>query len=77
MAASSPSPNTTAPQAVSLSCSVGHAVTRTVPICNVGNVPVMVQLSVGGANHTYFTVDPDSLLLEPNKVSQIICDVYI
>ena len=64
-----PFPN---PQAISLSCTVGHAVTRTVPLCNIGNIPVAVHLGMEGTNHTHFTVNPDSLLLEPNEVSQLI-----
>ena len=53
---------------MSLSCTVGHAVTRDVPIKNIGNIPLKVRLDVGGVDHTHFTVSPCTLHMEPQEV---------
>ena len=56
-----------APQALSLSCTTGQAVTRDVPFKNAGNIPVRVRMKTSSDTDN-FTVTPDFLLMEPREV---------
>ena len=55
-------------QVISLSCPVGKAVTRDVPVKNSGNIPLNVGLRVGGGDSSHFSVLPTSLHVEPHEV---------
>ena len=59
-------------QAVTLSCPVGRAVTRDVPLKNVGNIPLGMDLNVVGVakdDPAHFSLTPTALHMEPGEVS--------
>ena len=53
---------------ISLSCPVGKAASRDVPMKNTGNIALTVELKVGGGNSSHFSVLPTTLRMEPEEV---------
>ena len=57
-------------QDMSFSCDVGGSISRSVPLKNAGNVPIVVKME---CDQHVFTVHPDVLELKQNEVSYMYC----
>ena len=57
-------------QHMSFSCDVGGSISRSVPLKNAGNVPIVVKME---CDQCVFTLHPDVLELKQNEVSYMYC----